>query len=114
MVAAMTAYGIPQIEIAAIVEVSLPTLRKYFFREIETATAKANAKVAETLFNIATKGEGKERVTACIFWLKTRAGWRDTEGGIGKKGAAEEAARNAGIGTDWGDDLVAPSAMRPN
>ena len=38
---------------------------------------KANAKVAENLYRKAT-GEGRESVIAAIFWLKTRAGWRET------------------------------------
>ena len=38
---------------------------------------KANAKVAENLFRKAT-GEGREAVTAAIFWLKARAGWKET------------------------------------
>ncbi len=38
---------------------------------------KANAKVAENLYRKAT-GEGRESVTAAIFWLKTRAGWKET------------------------------------
>jgi hypothetical protein len=38
---------------------------------------KANAKVAENLYRKAT-GEGREAVIAAIFWLKARAGWRET------------------------------------
>jgi len=110
MVKAMTAYGIPQLDICSVVGISLPTLHKYFHQEIAVAAAEANAKVAQTLFNVATQGTGKEAVTACIFWLKCRAGWCDTEGGIGKKGAAAEAAKAAGTGTDWGDDLLGPDA----
>jgi hypothetical protein len=33
--------------------------------------------VAENLYRKAT-GEGREAVTAAIFWLKTRAGWRES------------------------------------
>jgi hypothetical protein len=32
--------------------------------------------VAENLYRRAT-GEGREAVTAAIFWLKSRAGWRE-------------------------------------
>jgi hypothetical protein len=38
---------------------------------------KANACVAESLYRKAV-GEGREAVTAAIFWLKTRAGWKET------------------------------------
>jgi hypothetical protein len=33
--------------------------------------------VAENLYRKAT-GEGREAVIAAIFWLKTRAGWKET------------------------------------
>ena len=38
---------------------------------------KANARVAESLYRKAI-GEGRESVTAAIFWLKTRARWKET------------------------------------
>jgi len=38
---------------------------------------KANAKVAENLFRKAT-GDGREAVIAAIFWMKTRAQWKET------------------------------------
>jgi hypothetical protein len=34
--------------------------------------------VAENLFRKAT-GEGREAVTAAIFWLKARAGWKEVD-----------------------------------
>jgi hypothetical protein len=46
-------------------------------KELDGAAIEANAKVAESLFRRAT-GEGREAVTAAIFWLKTRAGWKET------------------------------------
>jgi len=102
-VRALTAYGIPQDRIAGILGISEPTLRKHYWREIETGLDEANAAVAESLFNVATKGTGKERVTACIFWLKTRAGWIE---GVppeppGKKQLAALAAREADKDTEW-------------
>jgi hypothetical protein len=45
--------------------------------ELDLGHVKANAKVAENLFRKAT-GEGRESVTAAIFWLKTRARWKET------------------------------------
>jgi len=53
------------------------TLRKHYRDELYHGHVKANAKVAENLFRKAT-GEGRESVTAAIFWLKARAGWRET------------------------------------
>ena len=40
-------------------------------------TLEATAKVAEFLFRKATT-EGPQCVTAAIFWMKTRGGWRET------------------------------------
>jgi hypothetical protein len=85
-VEALAAYGIPQEEICNVVGVSLPTLHKHYRDELDTAMSKANARVAESLFKKAT-GDGTQSVTAAIFWLKTRAGWKETvvneHGGIG-------------------------------
>lgn len=76
-VEAMSAYGIPQDEICKVIGVSIPTLEKHYRAELDTAAAKANARVAESLFRKAT-GDGPQSVTAAIFWLKTRAGWKET------------------------------------
>jgi hypothetical protein len=110
-VKAMAAYGIPQYDIARVLGCSAPTLRKYFGLELDTGSTEATAMVAQTLFNIAVKKDGgKEAVTACIFWLKARGGWRDYSVDPGKKDEVREAANHAGFGTDWGDDLSAPTS----
>lgn len=74
-VEAMAAYGVPEEDIARVVDISPHTLRKYFRDELDTAHAKANASVAESLFKQAKSGN----VTAQIFWLKCRAGWKDRQ-----------------------------------
>jgi hypothetical protein len=53
------------------------TLRKHYRQELDHGHTKANAKVAENLYRKAT-GEGREAVIAAIFWLKTRARWKET------------------------------------
>jgi hypothetical protein len=75
-VEALAGYGVPEAEIAAMVEIDPKTLRKYYRHELDHGHAKANAKVAENLYRKAT-GEGRESVTAAIFWLKARAHWRE-------------------------------------
>ena len=56
----------------------LVLLRRAHYRdELDDGHVKAKAKVAENLYRKAT-GEGREAVTAAIFWLKTRAGWKET------------------------------------
>jgi hypothetical protein len=76
-VEAMAGYGVPESDIAGVVGVSPKTLRKHYRSELDHGHVKANAKVAENLFRKAT-GEGREAVIAAIFWLKTRAGWKET------------------------------------
>ena len=86
-VEAMAAYGIPEIDIARVVGVDPKTLRKHYRDELDMGETKANAQVAGFLFNSARSGN----VTAQIFWLKTRARWRETptelrhSGSIGRK-----------------------------
>jgi hypothetical protein len=77
MVEAMAGCGIPEIKIARKVGergISPKTLRKHFRRELDTGATNANAAVARSLFNLAISGN----VAAAIFWLKCRAGWRET------------------------------------
>jgi hypothetical protein len=45
--------------------------------ELEGGQIRANVRVAENLFRKAT-GDGREAVTAAIFWLKARARWKET------------------------------------
>ncbi len=70
----MCGYGIIQDEVAAVLGIDDKTLRKHFRDELITATIEANAAVAQSLFQMATKGKN---VAAAIFWLKVRAGWKD-------------------------------------
>ncbi|MCF6121051.1 hypothetical protein L2449_29975 [Mesorhizobium muleiense] len=56
---------------------AVPSPKPASAHELESGAIKANARVAETLYPKAT-GEGREAVTAAIFWLKTRARWKET------------------------------------
>ncbi|MGE3990874.1 hypothetical protein [Pseudorhodoplanes sp.] len=73
-VEAMAAYGIPADDIARVVGIDAKTLRKHYREELDLGSVKANAQVAGFLFNSARNGN----VTAQIFWLKTRARWKET------------------------------------
>jgi hypothetical protein len=87
----MAAYGIPEIDISGVVGIDAKTLRKHYRDELDLGETKANAQVAGFLFNSARSGN----VTAQIFWLKTRARWRETpvelrhSGSIGRKEMCE-------------------------
>jgi hypothetical protein len=76
-VEALAGYGVPEADIAGVIDIDPKTLRKHYRHELDHGHVKANAKVAENLYRKAT-GEGREAVIAVIFWLKTRAGWKET------------------------------------
>ena len=76
-VEALAGYGIPEADIARVIGIDPKTLRKHYRQELRYGHVKANARVAENLFRKAT-GEGREAVIAAIFWMKTRAGWKET------------------------------------
>ena len=67
--------GTPQNVIADIIGIDDKTLRLYYREELDQAMARANASVGGALFNKATKGD----TAAMIFWMKTRAGWREKQ-----------------------------------
>jgi len=70
----MSGLGLPQEQIALLLEVDPKTLRKHFREDLDRGMAEANVKIAQSLFNMATTGGS---VAAAIFWLKARAGWRE-------------------------------------
>lgn len=82
-VEAMAAYGIPEFEIARVVGIDAKILRKHYREELDLGVTKANAQVAGFLFNAAKTGN----VTAQIFWLKTRARWKDPPTHLAHSGA---------------------------
>jgi hypothetical protein len=90
-VEALAAYGIPEADISGVVGIDPKTLRKHYREELDLGETKANAQVAGFLFNAAKNGN----VTAQIFWLKTRAKWRETpvelkhSGSVGRKDLSE-------------------------
>ena len=73
-VEALTIAGVPQKLVSKILKISEPTLRKHYRDELDTSKAKANAVISQSLFKLAREGN----VTAQIFWLKTQAGWKET------------------------------------
>jgi hypothetical protein len=65
--------GVRQDDIARIIGCAPKTLRKRFRDELDRGVAEANATISGSLFGAAKGGN----VTAQIFWLKTRAHWRE-------------------------------------
>jgi hypothetical protein len=77
----LAAFGLRYADICLFVKdkfgnpISEPTLRKNFSDEVGTGKLKANVKVAQTLYKKAIAGD----TTCMIFWLKTQAGWKDSQ-----------------------------------
>jgi hypothetical protein len=65
--------GVRQDDIAKIIGCAPKTLRKRFRDELDRGVAEANATVCGYLFAAAKAGN----IPAIIFWLKTRAQWRE-------------------------------------
>ena len=65
--------GVRQDDIARIIGCAAKTLRKRCRDDLDRGVAEANAIVSGSLFAAAKGGN----VTAQIFWLKTRAQWRE-------------------------------------
>lgn len=80
MVVHLSGLGIPHEQICAILDISKPSLYKYYQEELLKGKATAIAKVAENLFKIAT-GDPKDRNTlgGAIFFLKTQARWTEKQ-----------------------------------
>jgi hypothetical protein len=65
--------GVRQDDIARIIGCAPKTLRKRLRDDLDRGVAEANATIAGYLFAAAKAGN----ITAIIFWLKTRARWRE-------------------------------------
>jgi hypothetical protein len=103
----MASHGIPAMDIARVLDISVPTMYVHYKNELETGHIKANSMVAQSLYQKAL-GNGNGAVAACIFWLKVRAGWvepRPEEAMPGRKELQQKAAATAGQGTEWASDL---------
>jgi hypothetical protein len=76
-VEALAGYGLAPADIACVLAIDEEELKATYSHELESSALKANARMAESLYRKAI-GEGRESVTAAIFWLKTRARWKET------------------------------------
>jgi hypothetical protein len=81
----MASYGIPQDAIAKVLGVTGPTLRRHCASELATGAARTITKVADFLYvgivgseAVPPIADDRARVTAAIFFLKTRGGWSET------------------------------------
>ena len=111
-VESLASYGVPEEDIARVMDINRLTLAKYYRRELDIGHIKTNAQVAGFLFTAAKKGS----VPAMMFWLRCRAKWsepRDQTAGMapGKKEAAAIAAQQVDISSPF-DRVIAARAER--
>ncbi|MCA6311245.1 hypothetical protein [Phenylobacterium sp.] len=117
----MRATGATVEDVASALGLSEPTLRKYYFRELSEGAQIARRVLVEAMWKKAIEGN----VSAAKF-IRDEFPKGDAEAFVnasrpaqtgaaplatttGKKEAAQLAAQTAGQGTDWGDDLLAPT-----
>jgi hypothetical protein len=62
-------------DIATLLSISADTLTKYYKEELQKGRIEANAVIANTLYEKAKGGD----TTSMIFWLKSRAQWKETQ-----------------------------------
>jgi hypothetical protein len=70
----LAAVGTKYEDISLKLEISSDTLVKYYKKELDDGRIDANAAIAQSLFGAAKSGN----TSAQMFWLKTRAGWKET------------------------------------
>jgi transposase len=70
----LAAVGIRYEDIASKLGISSDTLTRHYGQELDDGRVDANAQIGRSLYEQAKAGN----ITAMIFWLKTRAGWRET------------------------------------
>lgn len=66
--------AVPQAEIAVVLAVTVPTLRKYYRDELRRGSAVMEAKLVGNLLRIASGSDGTA-LKAIIFSLQCRFGW---------------------------------------
>lgn len=69
-----TLVGNTQETVSRVLGIDEKTLRLHYRDELDLAKARANATIGGALFNKAKAGD----TAAMIFWMKTQAGWRET------------------------------------
>jgi len=81
---ALSSFGVTQEDIGGFIGISDDSLRKFYEPEIARAKVERNAEVAAFLFrsaNGSTIAQGasySDCLKAAMFWLKTRAQWKET------------------------------------
>jgi len=76
LVKTLAAVGITFEDIATKLGISEKTLTKHYRKELDEGRIDANAEIGRGIYQVAKDGN----VSAMMFWLRTRAGWKETNG----------------------------------
>lgn len=74
LVRTLSSVGITYEDIASKLNISADTLSKHYKQDLLDGRVDANALIGQSLYQSARDGN----TSAQIFWLKTRAGWKET------------------------------------
>lgn len=103
----LAATGVRHEDIAKYMGMTRPTLYKYYRDELDRSALTANMVVAGKLFEQCQEGN----TTAIIFWLKTRAKWRETDEDKDDKDPPPLAI-NFSVSPDIGDTVITRGEKR--
>ena len=110
-VESLAAFGMTEAQICAVMRLDPKTLRKYYRFELDTGHIKMISQVSQSLFRTAISGKAGH-VEAAKFILSRRGGaaWAvqvaEANTYISKKEEATWAAKRAGLGSEWDEDLI--------
>lgn len=76
MVGKMRTLGMSPREIGMILNIEKSLVEFYYGYELKTASLRTNMSVAQVALKMALSGQDPDMTR---FWLKTRAGWKETE-----------------------------------
>jgi len=77
--------GLDDREIAVVLNMRPSFVRLWYRRELETGALKITVEVAQAMLRLAKSGKS---LAASVFWLKSRAGWRDGSDNAGRDGTS--------------------------
>ncbi|MBS4019549.1 MAG: IS1 family transposase [Dechloromonas sp.] len=122
--------GMPKTEIAAGLGIDENTLRKHFEHELHIGLSRRRVEVLDLLFSAARKGNvtAQKKLEEMGARAAAEANFHDRPENeprqadavskapkLGKKESQQIEAENAGLGTDWGDDLhIGAGGRLPN
>lgn len=113
--------GMSHEEIGMVIGCCDKTLEKHFPDELAYGRARKRCEALELLWQSARKGNvtAQKKLVEMTGTVAAAAAWEAAEGTappplkIGKKEAQAIAAATAGLGSEWGDDLI-PGGSKPH